>query len=123
MEVEFIETKDNPLMERMEIKFRATHPGEPTASREAIREKIASLAKSAKDKVIIDSMSSKFGLGQTIGYAKVYRTVEDAKKHERKHVLVRNKLIEAEKKAAAPAPAPKKPAQAAAPQAVAEKKK
>ncbi|MEM2838995.1 MAG: 30S ribosomal protein S24e [Thermoplasmata archaeon] len=123
MEVEFIETKDNPLMERMEIKFRATHAGEPTVSREAIREKIASLAKSTKEKVIIDSMSSKFGLGQTIGYAKVYRTVEDAKKHERKHILVRNKLIEAEKKTAAPAQASKKPTEAAAPQAATEKKK
>lgn len=124
MEIEFIETKDNPLLERMEIKFRALHPGEPTVSRDAIREKIASLARSTKEKVIIDSMSSKFGVGLSLGYAKVYGTVEDAKKHERKHLLVRNRLIEAEKKAAAPAQAPKKPAEAAPAQpAAAEKKK
>lgn len=126
MEIEFIETKDNQLLERMEIKFKATHPGEATVSRDAIREKIASLARSSKEKVIVDSMNSKFGMGQTTGYAKVYKTVEGAKKHERKYVLVRNKLIEAEKKTA-PAPAAKKPAEAApAPQpaaAPAEKKK
>jgi len=117
MEIEFLETKENQLLDRMEIKFKATHTKEPTASREAIREKIASLARSTKEKVIIDSMNSKFGLGETIGYAKVYKTIEAAKKHERKHVLVRNKLMEAEKKAHAPAakkPAPAAPAVAPA---------
>lgn len=114
MEIEFVETKDNPLLDRIEIKFKVMHSGEPTASREAIREKIASLAKSTKEKVIIDFMTSQFGLGQSIGYAKIYRTVEDAKKHERKHLLVRNKLIEAEKKTAQAGPAQ---------QAAAEKKK
>jgi|YelNatPaOPRAMG01_1025707.scaffolds.fasta_scaffold06420_7 small subunit ribosomal protein S24e len=123
MEIEFLETKDNPLLERMEIRFKVTHPGEPTVSREAVREKIASLAKSTKERVIIDSMYSTFGLGQTIGYAKVYRTVEDAKNHERKHLLVRNKLMEAEKKTAAPAAAAKKPTEGATPQATPAEKK
>ena len=111
MEIEFLETKENQLLDRTEIKFKATHTKEPTVSREAIREKIATLAHSTKEKVIIDSMNSKFGLGETTGYAKVYKTIEAAKKHERKHVLVRNKLIEAEKKVHAPAA--KKPAPAA----------
>ncbi|MDH4123028.1 MAG: 30S ribosomal protein S24e [Thermoplasmata archaeon] len=112
MEIEFIETKENKLLDRTEIKFKATHTGEATASRDAIREKIASLARSTKEKVILDSMNSKFGLGETIGYAKIYRTIEAAKKHERKHVLIRNKLIEGDKKTAAPAapkPAPATP--------------
>ena len=123
MEIEFLETKQNVLLDRTEIKFKATHPGEPTVSRDAIREKIAALAHSTKDKVVLDNMRSEFGLGQTKGYAKVYKSVEIAKTHERKHVLVRNKLIEkAVKKdapaaakpavapaAAAPAPAPAAP--------------
>jgi small subunit ribosomal protein S24e len=112
MEIEFLETKQNALLDRTEIKFKATHPGEPTASRDAVREKIAALAHSTKDKVVLDNMRSGFGLGQTKGYAKVYKSVEMAKKHEREHVLVRNKLIE--KAAKKDAPAAAKPAAAPA---------
>jgi small subunit ribosomal protein S24e len=120
MEIEFLETRENALLDRTEIKFKAVHQKEGTVSRDAIREKIATLAHATKEKVVLDNMRSEFGLGQTKGYAKVYKTVEAAKKHERKHILIRNKLIEkdvkkseaAQKKpeAAAPAaaPAPKK---------------
>jgi small subunit ribosomal protein S24e len=87
-------------------------------SRDAIREKIASLAHSTKEKVILDHMNSEFGLGQSRGYAKVYKSVDSAKKHERKHILIRNKLIEKEVKGAAAA---KKPAEAAAPAAAPKK--
>ena len=112
MEIEFLETKQNVLLDRTEIKFKATHPGEPTVSRDAIREKIAALAHSTKEKVVLDNMRSEFGLGQTKGYAKVYKSVEIAKTHEREHVLVRNKLIE--KAAKKDAPAAAKPAAAPA---------
>ena len=114
MEIEFTETKDNPLLDRTEIKFKVAHPKEGTVSRDAIREKIASLAHSTKEKVVLDNMKSEFGLGQSRGYAKVYRTVEAAKKHERKHILIRNKIIEKESKKDAAA-AQKKPAEAPAP--------
>ena len=114
MEIEFLETKENPLLDRTEIKFKAVHQKEGTVSRDAIREKIASLAHSTKERVILDNMRSEFGLGQTKGYAKVYKSVDAAKKHERKHILMRNKLIEKETKKEAPAAA-KKPAEAAAP--------
>lgn len=126
MEIEFLETKENQLLDRTEIKFKAMHPGEGTVSRDAVREKIAALAHSTKERVILDNMRSEFGLGQTRGYAKVYKTIEAAKKHERKHVLVRNKLIEKEvkKKEAAPAKKPEAvaPAPAAAAPAAAQKK-
>jgi len=114
MEIEFLETKQNLLLDRTEIRFKATHPGEPSASRDAIREKIAALAHSTKEKVILHSMKSQFGLCQTSGYAKVYKSVEAAKKHEQKHILVRNKLIEKEVKKAEPAAAKPVAAPAAA---------
>jgi small subunit ribosomal protein S24e len=122
MEIEFLETRENALLDRTEIKFKAMHQKEGTVSRDAIREKIASLAHSTKERVILDNMKSEFGLGQTKGYAKVYKSVDAAKKHERKHILVRNKLIEKEVKKGAPAEAKKeapvaakKPAEGAAP--------
>jgi small subunit ribosomal protein S24e len=119
MEIEFTETRENPLLGRTEIKFKVTHQKEATVSRDAIREKIASLAHSTKEKVILDNMKSEFGLGQSKGYAKVYKSVDAAKKHERKHILIRNKLIEKEAKAGAAAPAKK--AEAATPAAAPKK--
>lgn len=105
MEIEFIEKRENPLLERIEIRFKAVHEKEATPTRDTIREGIAKSVKSSKDKVILDSMNSKFGLGQTMGYAKVYKSVEAAKKYERKHILARNQLVdreETEKKKPAP---------------------
>ncbi|HUW42955.1 MAG TPA: 30S ribosomal protein S24e [Thermoplasmata archaeon] len=122
MEIEFLKTKQNEPLDGTEIKFKATHPGEPTASRDAIREKIAALAHSTKEKVVLDNMKSEFGLCQTKGYAKVYKSVEMAKKHESKHILVRNKLIEKEVRKDSPAAATKPaaaPKTAAAPAAAA----
>jgi len=96
MELELLEKKENPLLKRTEIRFEALHQKEATPSREDIRENIAKSLKAPKEKVILDSMQSEFGRGKTTGYAKVYETIEAAKKYERKHILVRNQLIKPE---------------------------
>jgi len=121
MEIEIVSKKENELLDRTEVTFKALHPKEGTPQREVVREKLASMLKATKDRVIVDAMDSEFGKMETVGYAKVYKTKEAAMKFEREHVLVRNKLKEAvkkEKKAAAPPPG--KPA-AASPAKPAEK--
>ena len=118
MEIEIVNKVENELLDRTEVTFKAVHPKEGTPQREAVREKISSLLKAPKERVIVDSMNSEFGKMETMGYAKVYKTKEAAMKYEREHVLVRNKLkekVKVEKKAAAPKPA------AAEKQAAAEK--
>jgi small subunit ribosomal protein S24e len=122
MEIEIISKKENELLDRTEINFKAMHPMEGTPQREAVREKLATMMKATKDRVIVDSMDSEFGKMETVGYAKVYKTKEAAMKFEREYVLVRNKLKEkakVEKKAAA-TPPPQRQA-AAAPAKSAEK--
>jgi len=122
MEIEIVSKKENELLDRTEVNFKAMHPKEGTPQREAVREKLATMMKATKDRVIVDSMDSEFGKMETVGYAKVYKTKEAAMKFEREYVLVRNKLKEkakVEKKAAA-TPPPGKPA-AAAPAKPAEK--
>jgi len=109
MEIEIISKKENELLDRTEVRFKAVHAKEGTPQREAVREKIAAMLKAAKERVIVDSMDSEFGKMETTGYAKVYKTKDAAMKYEREHVLVRNKLkekVKVEKKAAAPPPAP-----------------
>jgi small subunit ribosomal protein S24e len=104
METEVLSRKENPFLDRVEIEFRTSHPNEPTPTRDALREEIAKIAKAKKGLVIIDRMDSDFGKPETIGYAKVYKSEEKALSVERKHILVRNGLLKAEK-----APPKKKP--------------
>lgn len=112
MEIEILSKKENELMERTEITFKAVHPKEGTPQRDAVREKVAAVLKAAKERVIVDSMDSEFGKTETVGYAKVYKTKEAVMRYEREPILVRNKLKEKVKveKKAAPAGAVAKPA-------------
>jgi len=132
MEIEIVSKKENQLLERTEVEFKAVHVKEGTPQREVVREKLSAIMKAPKERVIVDAMDSEFGKTETVGYAKVYKTKEAAMKYEREHVLVRNKLkekVKVEKKKAAPAPPPKgaeakpaAPAPAKAPEKPAEKK-
>lgn len=109
MEIEIVEKKENKLLERIEVTFKASHADEGTPQREAVREKLSSLLKAPKERVIVDSMDSEFGRMETVGYAKVYATKDAAMKYEREHILVRNKLKEKKvvQKKGAPAAKPK----------------
>ncbi len=98
MQAEIVSRKENPLLKRIELQFKIVHHGEATPTRDIVREEIAKLAKAPKERVIIDHMNSQFGKLETLGYAKVYDSKEDALEIERKYVLGRNKLIELEKK-------------------------
>ncbi len=123
MEVEVVSKKENVLLDRTEVKFKAMHPKEGTPQREAVRDKISAMLKAPKERVIVDAMDSEFGKTETFGYAKVYKTKEAAMKYEREEILVRNKLkekVKVEKKKAA-GPPPKAPRPAAAPEKAAEK--
>lgn len=109
MQLEVIQRKENPLLKRVEVTFKATHKAEPTPTRDALRAFLAKELKATKDIVVIDYQASTFGRYETVGEAKVYKSKEEALAVERKHILVRNKLIEPEVKKEA-APKPEKPA-------------
>src|SRR5881409_2154332 len=108
MQLEVLQRKENPLLKRVEVTFKATHKAEPTPTRDALRAFIAKELKATKDIVVIDYQASTFGRYETVGAAKVYKSKEEALAVERKHILVRNKLIEPEVKKEA-APKPEKP--------------
>jgi small subunit ribosomal protein S24e len=136
MELEIVGKRENPLLKRTEVQFRVTHPHEQTPKRGDLRQELANVLHVTRDIVIVDSFQSEFGRSASRGYAKVYKSKEDALKVERKHILVRNGLIAAEvkeKKEAppkpvkparkeAPKPAEAAPAKEEAPKAAPEKK-
>ena len=123
MEVEIVTKRENPFLNRTEVRFRVTHPAAVSPGRAALREELAKVLHATRDIVIVDFSRSEFGRAASRGYAKVYKSKEDALKVERKHILVRNGLLAAEKreeKVKAPKPAPP-PRKDAAPKPAAEK--
>src|SRR3990170_3765818 len=123
MEVQILAKKENPLLQRTEVSFKAIHKAEPTPTRDAIRQELAKHLKAAKDVVVVDGARSTFGRSETSGYAKVYKSKEQALSVERYHILVRNKLAEPKPKEAKPGEAALAPkAETPSPAAKKEKK-
>ena len=99
MELEVTSQRENHLLLRIEVGFKASHQGEPTPKREAVRDELAKQLKATKDRVVIDHMESGFGQNITQGYAKVYKTKEAALGFESEHILIRNGLAAKKDKA------------------------
>ncbi len=117
MELQVVTKKENPLLKRVEVTFKAIHKAEATPTRDAIRAELAKQLKAGKDAVVVDRSVSSFGRYETTGYAKIYKSKEEALAVERSHILVRNKLKEAEvkeKKEGEKAEKPERPAKAEA---------
>ena len=94
MELEIIEKRENPLLNRTEVKFRVKHQGEKTPERELVKSDLAEMLKVNKSLVIIDYIRPSFGMAISSGYAKIYKSIEDAKKIEPSYILKRNKFGE-----------------------------
>lgn len=97
MEIEIISKKENLLVGRLEVNFKVSHPKEITPGRKEVRDEIASLLKIKKERIVIDNMKPEFGKPETIGYAKVYKSKDDALQMETNAVLKRNALLEEKK--------------------------
>ena len=89
MDVKVVEEKNNQLLQRREIKFSVSH-NLGTPSREEIKNKIAAYLNSKPELVVIERMRSRFGLRETLGYAKIYETVDRLKRVETGHIIQRN---------------------------------
>lgn len=113
MELTVTQRRENPLLDRTEVHFTAAHPNEATPSRVEIRKALAA-ALDAKDAIVVlDWARSEYGRTVTQGYAKVYPSKERAIELETTPILIRNGLVAAVAKPAAPkekkpAPPPKK---------------
>ncbi len=114
MELQVVTKKENPLLKRVEVTFKAIHKAEPTPTRDAIRAELAKQLKAGKDAVVVDRSVSSFGRFETVGYAKVYKSKEEALAVECSHILVRNKLKEPEVKEKKEGEKAEKPAKAEA---------
>lgn len=119
MELEIVSRKDNPLLERTELEVLAHHTGQPTPTRDEVRDQVAAAMKAKKEQVLVDHMESTFGKGLTRGYVKVYKNKQAAEAIEREPIKKRNKMDAkaSEKKEKAKEPPKKEPEPAEEPAA------
>lgn len=93
MSIKIIITKefDNRLLNRKQINFQLLHQKMSTPTRVEVKSKLAAQFNVSPDRVIISKLTPKFGQEFTIGYAKIYDTLEAAENTEPKYILKRNK--------------------------------
>ena len=100
MEIEIQSKTNNPLLNRTEVHFIIHHEGESTPKRELIRGELAEKLNVKKENIMINYMKSSFGTTDTLGYAKVYKSLKEVKAGEREYILIRNNVLVKEKKSA-----------------------
>jgi small subunit ribosomal protein S24e len=88
MEIEILEDKKNPLLERREVKFNAAFNG-ATPSRKDVRAKLVAILSSDRELTVLDKFDTNYGSQTAKGYAKVYDS-KDAMKVEAEHKVERN---------------------------------
>jgi len=96
MEIEILEKVDNPILKRVEVKFKLTHEEAATPSRETVIAKLAAMLNADKDRTILKKIDGSFGLQYSHGEANLYEDAAAALSIEPKYVLKRNALLEEE---------------------------
>ena len=92
MELEILENTTNSLLGRQQIHFAISHDGAKSPERKEVRELLSKVLKASKEGLVLDHMRSEFGMGRTVGYAKVYPTKAAAQQNEPYYRLKRNGL-------------------------------
>ncbi|MDD6286475.1 30S ribosomal protein S24e [Candidatus Methanosphaera massiliense] len=96
MEIKIIERKENPLLNRTEIKFECEYPAEGTPKILDVKHKLVALEDSSNDLLVVDSMKPSYGVTTAVGLAKVYDSVEKLNEIETKSVIAKNEEPEEE---------------------------
>ena len=88
--MEIIDRKENPILNRVELAWQWRHTGAPTPTRNEIIDAVVRMEPGAtKDRVLVKSVSTRFGQPLTTGSAFVYGDRADLEK-EPKYILERH---------------------------------
>ena len=91
MEIEIISKKQNPLLNRKEVQFKAKHDdASSTPPKQQVRRALANTLKEKTDVIFITKLETKTGTHAAIGLANIYNSLEEAKLIEPKHIIERN---------------------------------
>jgi small subunit ribosomal protein S24e len=96
MDVNIINEEENKLFNRKEIRFEVNHEGSDTPKLIDVRRALAQKTGTDTSHVVIDGFKTLFGIGRTIGDARIYKDMDELKDYEPNYLLKRNKIIEDE---------------------------
>ena len=98
--MQVIDRKDNPLLNRVEIRFTWDHPNSPTPD---LSQMVAAAAKAEpgakEDLVFIKDVSTRFGMPRTTGLALIYSS-EEASSIEPNFIVKRHNRVRGEESSA-----------------------
>ena len=83
----------NRLLARRQFVVDILHPQRANVSKADLSEKIASIYKTEKDRVVTFGLKTHFGGGRTTGFALIYDNEESQRKFEPKYRLIRVRLL------------------------------
>ncbi len=95
--LDILEEKKNPLIDRLELKVRIEHFGKGTPNRLEIKSKIAALKNADEKLVIVRYLESHYGKSYTIAKIHIYDDTEEMKYFTPFHIKIRN--LEKDKRA------------------------
>ncbi len=96
MKIEIVNERNNMLLERQELYMNVS-AAEPIKREDLINE-LSKLKKVDKNCIVISKINYQYGTSTSKCYAKIYKSPEQLKFIEPKHILIRNKIIAGEKK-------------------------
>jgi small subunit ribosomal protein S24e len=94
MEIKIVDQRENPILDRLEVRFLVSHPNAPTPRRSEVRDRLASQLQADPRLVVIEKMASLHGKGETSGIARIYKSEDRLKTLEPPYLLKRMGLLE-----------------------------
>ncbi|KAJ8584321.1 hypothetical protein M405DRAFT_866322 [Rhizopogon salebrosus TDB-379] len=82
----------NRLLARRQFVLDVLHPSRPNVPRDELAEKLATMYKTEKARVVCFGFRTQFGGGRSTGFALIYDDEASQKKFEPKHRLVKSGL-------------------------------
>jgi len=89
----------NRLLQRRQMVVDVLHPSRPNVSKTELSERLATLYKADKSRVVTFGLRTHFGGGRSTGFALIYDDEAAQRKFEPKHRLVRSGMASKVEKA------------------------
>ncbi len=90
MDIEIIEEKENPLLERKEIIVKIGHGGSSTPKSVEIRKLLLAKLGAGDDQLILGSLKQKYGTTEATATVNIYKSMERAQQVENPYVIKKN---------------------------------
>ena len=89
-DIEILQEKKNPLIDRLELQVKINHFGKGTPNRLDIKKKIAAMKTSDENLTIVKKIKTHFGATEDLSKIYIYDNKKDLEFFEPFHIRVRN---------------------------------